>query len=420
MRLAYRLKDKLPFYYGWVVAAASGTAVFARMAPAITTLTVFIYPMSQELGWTRTMISGAVSAGALASLLISPIIGWAIDRFGARPLLVISVMILGVSIASLAWATVPVTFYLAYGAARVVFHTSAPIGATTVVSQWFIKKRGRAIGIVFAGGAIGGLLFTMASALLIDNYGLKVAWITLGLIVLAVSLAPTLFLIVERPEDMGLSPDGEPRERPTRVLAGAATPEDHSWKLKDAMGTVPFWILFVMGFAIFFVNSGVNVHIGAFYRDQGLSSSMAATAISVSWIVAAAASVGWGWVLEKVEARFAYSAILLIQTVGMLYLLSVSSNGEAFVIAVMIGMVTGGSNVIPSFMYANFFGRTQLGRIRGVGEIGVLLGQSTGPLLAGIVFDLRESYSLIFIVFSAVSLACSMLVLVAKQRGSPE
>ena len=420
MRLAYRLNDKLPFYYGWVVAAASGTAVFARMAPAITTLTVFIYPMSQELGWSRTMISGSVSAGALAALAVSPMIGWAIDRFGARPLLVISVVVLGVSISSLAWAAVPVSFYLAYGAARIVFHTSAPIGATTVVSQWFIKKRGRAIGIVFVGGAIGGLVFTMASALLIDHYGLKVAWISLGAIVLAVSLAPTLFLIVERPEDMGLSPDNEPRDRPSPVLAGIARPEDHSWTLKAAMGTVPFWILFVMGFAVFFVGSGVNVHIGAYYRDQGLSVSMAATAISVSWIAAAAGSVGWGWVLEKVEARFAYSAIMLIQSAGNIYLMSVSSNGEALVASVLIGLVTGGSNVIPSFMYAHFFGRTQLGRIRGVGEIGVLLGQSTGPLLAGIVFDFRESYSLIFIAFSAVSLACSVLVLGARQRGSPE
>ena len=86
--LAARLQRILPFYYGWVVVGASGTAVFARMAPAITTLTVFIYPMSQELGWSRTLIAGAVSAGALSSMALSPAIGWAIDRFGARPVLV--------------------------------------------------------------------------------------------------------------------------------------------------------------------------------------------------------------------------------------------------------------------------------------------------------------------------------------------
>ncbi len=420
MRLAYRLKDRLPFFYGWVVAAAAGTAVFARMAPAITTLTVFIYPLSQSLGWNRTIISGAVSAGALAALVMSPVVGWAIDRFGARPVLVISIMVLGVSISSLAWATVPLTFYLAYGAARIVFHTSAPIGATTVISRWFIRKRGRAIGVVFVGGAIGGLVFTMASAFLIDHYGLKVAWFSLGAIVLAVSLAPTLFLIIERPEDMWLSPDNEPKDRASCVPASTSWPEDRSSTLKAAMGTVSFWILFVMGFAVYFVNAGVNVHIGAYYRDQGLSLGMAASAISVSWVAAAAASVGWGWVLEKVEARFVYTMIMVIQSVGMIYLLSVNSNSEAFVAAVLIGLVSGGSNVVPSLMYADFFGRAQLGKIRGVGEIGVLLGQSTGPLLAGIIFDLQQSYFFIFLVFAAVSLACSVLVLGAKQRVSPE
>lgn len=155
MLLASRLRDTFPFCYGWVVVAASSTAVFARMAPAITTVTVLIYPMSQQLGWSRTLISGAVSAGALADLILSPVVGWAIDRFGARPVLVISVLGLGVAMTSLVWATIPLTFYVAFAAARVVFHTSAPNGASAVASRWFIRKRGRAIGMIFLIGALG-------------------------------------------------------------------------------------------------------------------------------------------------------------------------------------------------------------------------------------------------------------------------
>ena len=140
-----RLKNILPFYYGWVVVGASGTAVFARMATSITTLTIFIFPLSEQLGWSRTLISGSVTAGALAALVLSPSIGWAIDRDGVRPMLVVSMVVLGLAMMSLAWATVPLTFYLAFAAARVVFHTPAPIAASTVVSRWFIRKRGRAI-----------------------------------------------------------------------------------------------------------------------------------------------------------------------------------------------------------------------------------------------------------------------------------
>ena len=123
MLLAPRLRDKFPFYYGWIVVAASSTVVFARMAPNITTLSVLIFPMSEQFGWSRTLISGSVSSGAIASLVFSPVVGWSIDRFGARPVLVISVLCLGLAMISLAWATLPITFYLAYSVGRVVFHT---------------------------------------------------------------------------------------------------------------------------------------------------------------------------------------------------------------------------------------------------------------------------------------------------------
>ena len=142
MLLASRLRDTFPFYYGWIVVAASSTVVFARMAPAITTLTVLIFPISQQLGWSRTLIAGSVSAGAVASLVLSPVVGWTIDRFGARPVLVVSSLALGVAMLSLAWATIPLTFYIAFASARVVFHTSAPIGASTVSARWFVARRG--------------------------------------------------------------------------------------------------------------------------------------------------------------------------------------------------------------------------------------------------------------------------------------
>ncbi len=421
--IASRLKNALPFFYGWVVVGASGTAVFARMAPNITTLTIFILPLSEEFGWSRTLISGSVSAGALAALVLSPAVGWCIDRFGARPVLVISVLILGMTMTSMAWATVPITFYIAFASARVVFHTSAPIGASTVSARWFIRKRGRAIGVIFFWGAIGGLVFTMLSAKMIDHFGMKAAWITIGLVVFGVSLAPCLFLVVERPEDIGLLPDNasptEDEISPLQVTSITASSEEDSWSLAEAMKTKAFWILFFMGMAMFCVNTGTNVHIGAYYRDQGLTLTLAAVAISFSWLVSAFGSVVWGWVLEKMPARWAYSTVFLILGVSTLYLLTVDSTAEALVAAGLIGSVSSGSNVIISILYADYYGRNSLGRIRGVSETGVLLGQAVGPLLAGILFDSRGSYSFVFILFGGIALACSLLVLTAKPPARP-
>ena len=418
MLLASRIQRILPFYYGWVVAVASGTAVFARMAPAITTLTVFIYPMSQELGWSRTLIAGAVSAGALSSMALSPAIGWAIDRFGARPVLVAGVATVGASMISLAWATIPVTFYVAYAAARVVFHTAAPIGAGTVTSRWFIRMRGRAIGVIFLCGAIGGVVFTMLAAVVIVNFSVAAAWISLGVVTLAVALLPNLLLVVERPEDLGLRPDGVLRQAEDERESdrdGRAGSDTDSWATREALRTAAFWILVVMGFATFFVHAGVNVHIAAYLRDEGLSLTNAASVVTASWVVSAAGSVGWGWLMERVAARVMYSAMMALLSGAVLLLFLASNIVGAFAAAVLIGLVAAGGNIIPAVVYADYYGRTSLGKIRGIGEIGVLVGQSTGPLLAGLVFDLRGSYTLIFIVYAATAAAGSLLVLNARR-----
>ena len=418
LSLAHKLQRVLPFYYGWVVVGAAGTAVFARMAPNITTLTIFILPLSAEFGWSRTLISGSVSVGALAALVLSPAVGWCIDRFGARPVLVVSVLVLGLAMTSMAWATVPLTFYIAFASARVVFHTSAPIGASTVSSRWFIKKRGRAIGIVFLCGAIGGLVFTMLSAQMIEHFSMKTAWIVIGLVVFGVSVAPSLLLVIERPEDMGLLPDNE---NPSVVVEErdllSPVEENHendSWTFPEAAKTKAFWMLFFAGMAMFCVNTGTNVHIGAYYLDQGLTLTVAAVAISIGWIVSACGSVVWGWVLEKIEARRAYSVVFMILCVSTVYLLTVDSTAGALIAAILIGSVSSGSNVIIAIMYANYFGRNSLGRIRGVSETGVLLGQATGPLLAGILFDSRGSYSFVFLLFGGIALAGSLIVLQAR------
>ena len=433
MLLAPRLRDTFPFYYGWIVVGASSTVVFARMAPAITTLTVLIFPISHELGWSRTLIAGSVSAGALASLVLSPVVGWAIDRFGARPVLVVSVLVLGVAMISLAWATVPLTFYLAFAAGRVVFHTSAPIGASTVAARWFIRKRGRAIGMIFLFGAIGGVVFTMFASLVVESHGLKATWIAMGLVVLVFSVAPSLLLVAERPEDIGLLPDGEPPDStdaekgagaivpvgvpdsPATVLPRAQmTTDTDSWALGEAVRTKTFWLLVFMGFASFFVHTSIGVHMGAYFRDVGLGATSAALAVSLSWSVSAVGSLIWGWVTDRIDVRYAYSVMFLFQAGSTLYLIFVGGTLGVFLASGLFGIVSAGTNVVPSVIYANYFGRSSLGRIRGLGEVGVLLGQATGPVIAGILFDLRGGYSTIFTAFVVLALVCSLLVLKAR------
>ena len=314
----------------------------------------------------------------------------------------------------MAWATIPATFYVAYASARVVFHTAAPIGASTLASRWFVRMRGRAIGAIFLFGAIGGVVFTMLAAVVIDRHGVAAAWISLGVVTLSVSLLPNLLLVAERPESFGLRPDGATGLE-SQTATTTTRPDTDSWATGEAVRTASFWILVVMGFATFFVHAGVNVHIAAYLRDQGLSLTNAASVVTASWIVSAAGSIGWGWLMERVPARLMYSGMMALLSGAVLLLFLANGIVGAFAAAVLIGLVAAGGNITPAVVYADYYGRASLGKIRGIGEIGVLLGQSTGPLLAGLVFDLRGSYTLIFIVFSATAAAGSLLVLNARR-----
>ena len=342
-------------------------------------------------------------------------------------------LVLGVAMISLAWATVPLTFYLAFAAGRVVFHTSAPIGASTVAARWFIRKRGRAIGMIFLFGAIGGVVFTMVASLVVESHGLKATWIAMGLVVLVFSVAPSLLLVAERPEDIGLLPDGEPPDSTDAEKgAGAIVPvgvpdstatvlpraqmtaDTDSWTLGEAVRTKTFWLLVFMGFASFFVHTSIGVHMGAYFRDVGLGATSAALAVSLSWSVSAVGSLIWGWVTDRIDVRYAYSVMFLFQAGSTLYLIFVGGTLGVFLASGLFGIVSAGSNVVPSVIYANYFGRPSFGRIRGLGEVGVLLGQATGPVIAGILFDLRGGYSTIFTAFVVLALVCSLLVLKAR------
>ncbi len=220
MNLAPWLAPRVSFFYGWVVLFSAGTTQVVRNAAASLTLAVFIYPLSEDLGWSRTLIAGAAGFGGLAASGVSPLVGWLIDRYGTRLVLGLSVFVLGLATISLSWATIPITFYLAYGVGRVIFASPVQIGSSVVVSRWFVRMRGRAMGTLFMSHSIGMISFPLIASAVIAGRGWQDAWMLLGLLVWAIALLPVVLLMAERPEDVGLRPDGDPQRPAVGVHGG--------------------------------------------------------------------------------------------------------------------------------------------------------------------------------------------------------
>ncbi len=402
MSFTIRLAKRTPFFYGWMVVFAAGTTQFTRNSVAALTLAVFVYPISQDLEWSRTTIAGAASAGGLASSIASPFIGKLLDKYGVRLILTISILILGLSTISLAWATIPLLFYISYGLGRVIFSSSVQIGTSIVVSQWFIRRRGIATGILFLCHASGMILFPIVSSTLIHSVGWQNAWIVTGILVWIIALFPVSLLILQRPEDAGLRPDGMKVDESVLTISDAIN--EPGWTLSKALSTKPLWILAIAGGNLFLIQTGVNIHIGAYVLDRGLSFTLSASVITVNAVFAGIGSIVWGWLCDRFEVRWIFTCVAIAISLASALFIFASSTSLLIVSAALFGFGIGGMLVVPPVAFANYFGLESLGAIRGITEPFSSMGQAIGAVLSGFIYDSTGSYQLAFISFTI--LAC--------------
>jgi len=384
-----------------------------RNAAASLTIAVFIFPLSDELGWSRTLIAGAASLGGVLATLASPVIGWLVDKYGARLVLASSIFILGLSTMSLAWATAPVVFYLAYATGRVIFASPIQIGASVVVSRWFIRTRGRANGLLSLSHSIGMVSFPVIASLIIASSGWRSAWFVLGLMVWIIALLPVSLLIVQRPEDVGLLPDGDTPDPSTGGDADTVV-EEPEWTSKQAMRTSALWILAIGIGLLFVMQSGINVHMAAYFRDQGLSASVAGLALSFNAGFMGVSSMIWGWLVDRLPARVTLALVALIMAIASVLLVAADTNAEALGYSGLFGFGVGGLLVVPPVAFANYFGRRSLGVIRGIAEPFTSMGQAIGALLSGAIFDITGSYMIAFMTFAVIGGATMILVMMAR------
>lgn len=429
-----RIANRAPFYYGWVILGAAGSAMFVRNAAASLTIAVFVYPLSEELGWSRTLISGAAAAGGLAATFMSPMVGKLIDRYGARAVLTASILLLCLTTILLRWsditltvmgATIPWVFYIGYATGRVIFSSPVQIGAAVVVSRWFIRLRGRTNGILNMSHSVGMVLFPLIASIVIAQSGWRDAWFVLGVLVFVVALLPVAILISERPEDLGLRPDGDTDDPSTQDDSSPAqsdAAEEPEWTADEAKRTTTLWLLALATGLLFLMQAGTNTHSAAFFQDQGLGAVIAGFGISFNAIFLGVGSVVWGLIVEKVPVRFVMAAVAVVMAAASFLFTTTNTATEALAYSALFGFGLGGMLTVPPVAYADYYGRASLGTIRGITEPFTTFGQAVGVMIPGIVFDYisSESYMLFFFAAGSVGILTALISLFATQpRRSP-
>ncbi len=421
--IAY-ISQRIPFYYGWIVLGAAGSSMFVRNAVGSLTFAVFLPIIVDETGWSRVLVGGAAAVGGLLATGASPFVGWAIDRYGARLVLVLSLIIIGLSTIAMAWLSVHIAvFYTALAVGRIMFSSPLNLGASTVVARWFVRKRGPATGLLFLSHSSGMVVFPLVATWVSMAYGWQTAWVVLGLMVYVIALAPAALLVTQRPEDVGLLPDGDEAKSKQAGVAGTAAAGKAvvqiEWTTRQAVRTPALWVLAVGTGVLFLLQSGTNVYQADLLRSRGIELSLSQISIVVNAAGTGLGSLLWGRVLEKMSVSRTYGIVALLMAVACGLFIKANTVAVAFLAAGLFGVAVGGILVVPSVAYANFFGRQSLGAIRGVTEPFTSLGQAIGAVASGLVFRWAGGYGIAFAIYAVLGMVVAASVLLVSPPLHP-
>jgi MFS family permease len=389
--------EKNRIFYGWYMVAASVLANTLFSAAYFQGFGVLILPIERAFGWDRWVISAAMSLRQLESGIVSPAVGFLLDRVSARKLIFWSAVVAGTGFVGLGFTAGIATFFLFFviislGASGISHAVTWPV----IISRWFRRKRGLATGLAVTGPIFGSPLVILNTHIE-EAYGWRVVLFAYGALVL---LGVTLLSMIvrDRPEPYGLRPDGDPPEdRPLENYAGSSPRRvDAGLTFRAVLRTKEFWLFTSYLSGTFAINSAVQGHmIPYFQQDIGLSAAWAAVVMSMVFVVSGVGRIGGGYLLDRVDYRIVLAIVAAMMGLGLLYLqvLGAKSVLDTFPFALLFGISFGCLVPMRGTVGSIMFGTRAIGKVLGLLQGGPIAAGVVGPMVMGMIFDLHGNYS---------------------------
>jgi MFS family permease len=357
--------------------------------------------------------------------MIVPLLGPWIDRHGGRGVLVLGALMEGSGL--LLSSLVQNFWQFALVRCSLVIAGEALLGSLVInvtIAQWFVRKRGRAMGIANLGTGIAKLAIPLLAASLFVLVGWRGTWAVFGMVAPILVVLPALLFMRRRPEDLGLAPDGEvpiersaPLQNAGETLASSRSPRAPAeilWSRSEVLRLPAFWLL-VVTFGIASVGiAGLNLHIFSYVTDIGYSPLVAASFMSTIALTQLGSTLVWGMLADRFDVRKVSCMQFVIQGVGLV--LAISSLDIRLVYGgfFLYGTGLAGSFVLREVIWANFFGRASLGTVRGLSLFFSHLFAASGAPFFGFLHDRMGSYNLSFTIFACALFLSAFLILLAK------
>lgn len=370
-------------------------SLFALVGIAYYGLPFFYDFMTREYGWSRAVVT---SGNAVGKLLIGPlfgfIAGWMIDRYGPRRLMISGSLMMGVSLVGLSFSSSLSMFYLFWIFNALGYVFGGPLPCQVLVSRWFDKNRGKAMGIAYLGIGTGGALVPLFSAGLEKEFGWHLALGALGVLIVLIAL-PMAYFIKEPP----VKPESKEHNKQAMV------------PIRNILGNSYFYLLAIGSMSCMGAVGGISQHIKYYLNDLHFTQSEAAHVMSLILLISLGGRVLMGWLADIIHRKYVMILIYLMVAISIPLLIIPDFPGRICLFSVLFGIGLGGNYMIIPLMAADLFGVRALGRTMGIILVADGVAESVFPMLVGALYnDVAKSYAIGFIILIGLALIGAIIV----------
>jgi sugar phosphate permease len=404
---------KRPFY-GWIVAGVAVLAAFSSGPGQSYVFSIFVDPILRDTGLSRTTLSAVYAVGTVVSALMVFVVSRLVDRWGSRRMMAAIAFALGCACFSMAIATGPVALFLGFAALRALGQGSLPITGTLLTAQWFVRYRGRAMAMVSLGFALSNAILPPLVRTLIDWLDWRRAYAGLGIMVWVLLIPTALWLVRDRPEDLGLHPDGaaEPPTQEHSVGQGSARAASAYWRSRT------FWLLALALTAGPFVITALVFHQVSIFAERGLSALTAAAVFAPFALAAATVTLVTGFAIE----RFGPKRLLIIHHSLLLFALVqlqvMATPVAAICYALTLGAAGGMQSVTSSVAWAHYYGRQGVSRVQGAASTIMISAAALAPLPLAALQQQSGHYAVGLLMMAGVPVLCAGLAVLVRPEAA--
>ena len=382
-------------FFGWKIVALAFFLDFCAVGYSFQSFPVVVLELSKEFSLSRFLATLPIPLFMIMSSLFMPFIGRFLDKGAIRSILMTGAMVYGLSLISLYFAFSYISFMLIFTLPMALGVTMmGNISVSKLISLWFRKYTGRALGIASVGVSFAGFVFPNLTSFLLGDLGLtwREAYLLFGVLIILINIPVVYLFIVNKPSDINQMPDGE------EIADNAEDTSGIDWTIPELLKDKNFWILSLV-FAIQFCSMmGILSHLTFFSEGAGWSLSWGAFIFSMYAWPAMFSKVFFGWLVEnKMDARVAVSIAILIQAIATLLMIFVDSPEQMVVLVMIFGFGGGSALPLSNILFNQAYTNKSFGKARGAAQPFISIFQISGTLVAARMFDVFGNYELAFL-----------------------